>query len=292
MTPSYIACDGFMLPKSFPREAFASALEYQPAPGDMFVSAYPKSGTTWTQNIVYLLLHEGVPLGAGDKLTELFPHLEEVGREYVAALPDPRCIKTHLPFEMTPHHPGARYIYLARNPFDCAVSFFHHTRGFPRHYDFAEGTFADYFECFVAGDVDFGDYFDNLCSWYARRKDENVLFLTYEGMKRDPRAAIAEIGAFLGFDAVADGSLLESVLRHSRFDSMRKNQQRWSSRRPQGMPAFIRRGVVGDWTSQFTAEQAARLLEKFRVRARGTDLESLWPDVVDRARTWSGPHLD
>ena len=283
-TPSYIVHRGFRLPKSFPREMFASALKYQAAAGDIFVSAYPKCGTTWTQNIVYLLLQNGMPLGAGDKLTELFPHLEEVGSRFVESLASPRCIKTHLPFAMTPYHRDARYIYVARNPFDCAVSFFHHTRGFPRHYEFAEGTFADFFECFLAGEVDFGDYFDNLASWYAHRDDANVLFLTYEEMKRDTRAAIAEIAAFLGCDSTGDTRLLESVLKHSRFDSMRKNQQRWSSRRPEGMPAFIRRGVVGDWTNRFTAGQAARLLEKFRVRISGTDLESLWPEILDQAR--------
>ena len=282
-TPSYIVHCGVRLPKSFPREMFASALDYQATAGDIFVSAYPKCGTTWTQNIVHLLLHNGVPLGAGDKLTELFPHLEEVGSQFVGALAEPRLVKTHLPFEMTPDHAQARYIYVARNPFDCAVSFFHHTRGFPQHYDFADGTFADFFECFLAGKVDFGDYFDNLRSWYAHRNDGNVLFLTYEAMQRDARAAIAEIGAFLDRDAAGDSRLLDAVLRHSRFDSMRKNQGRWSSRRPHGMPGFVRRGVVGDWTNQFTAEQAARLLEKFRVRARGTDLEWLWPDILEHA---------
>ena len=207
-TPSYIVHRGFRLPKSFPREMFASALEYQAAAGDIFVSAYPKCGTTWTQNIVYLLLQNGVPVGAGDKLTELFPHLEEVGSRFVESLASPRCIKTHLPFAMTPCHRDARYIYVARNPFDCAVSFFHHTRGFSRHYEFAEGTFADFFECFLAGEVDFGDYFDNLASWYAHRDAANVLFLTYEEMKRDTRAAIAEIAAFLGCDSTGDTRLL------------------------------------------------------------------------------------
>ena len=131
LKPSYLVHRGFRLPKSFPRERFASALDYQAAAGDIFVSAYPKCGTTWTQHIVYLLQCGGVPLGAGDRLTELFPHLEEVGSRFVASLAPPRCIKTHLPFAMTPYHRQARYIYVARNPFDCAVSFFHHTPRFP-----------------------------------------------------------------------------------------------------------------------------------------------------------------
>ncbi len=283
MKPSYSDYRGFALPKSFTREAFESALEYQPASDDIFVSGYPKCGSTWTQNMVYLLMRGGTPLGAGEKLTEVFPHLEEVGREFVESLPVPRFIKTHLPFGMTPWHPRARYIYVARNPFDCAVSFFHHTRGFPQHYNFAEGTFDEYFECFLAGAVDFGDYFDNLCSWYDHRDDDNVLFMTYEGMKRDAPGAVTAIGAFLGIDTAGDSPLLEAVLKHSHIDSMRKNPQRWSTRRPTGMPAFIRRGVVGDWANLFSAEHTGCLLGKFRDRTAGTDIAALWSEILAQA---------
>ena len=89
---------------------------------------------------MYLLENDGRPLAAGQRLDDVFPHLEEVGEAAVRALPEPRLVKTHLPFARTPWSAQAKYIYVARNPFDCAVSFYHHTRGFERHYDFAEGT--------------------------------------------------------------------------------------------------------------------------------------------------------
>ena len=110
----------------------------------------------------------------------------------------PRLVKTHLPRGLTPFAPGARYIYVARNPFDCVVSFYHHTRGFPQHYDFSTGTFADFFECFMSGEVDFGDYFEHLLSWLALAGTANLLFVTYEDMKADVRAAIGTIARFLG----------------------------------------------------------------------------------------------
>jgi hypothetical protein len=286
-TPRYTAHDGFLMPMGFPVEGFDSGQRYPAQAGDIFVSTYPKCGTTWVQYIVYLLLHAAEPLPVGTGINDVFPHLEEVGEAAVRALPEPRLIKTHLPFGRTPWHGSALYIYVARNPFDCAVSFYHHTRGFVRHYDFADGTFEEFFECFVRGEVDFGDYFDNLLSWVPRAAEPNVLLLTYERMLEDPGAAVIAIGEFLGGAAaqlVGQRALVERIVQASSFDKMRVDQRRWSSARPANMPEFVRKGVVGDWANHFSAEQARRLAERFVERTRGTAAEHLWSDVVAAAR--------
>jgi hypothetical protein len=286
-TPSYTIHDGFRMPMGFPVEGYDSGLRYRAAPGDLFVVTYPKCGTTWVQHIVYLLLNDGEPLPAGRSMTDVFPHLEEVGEAAVRSLPAPRLIKTHLPFAATPHDARARYLYVARNPFDCAVSFYHHTRGFVQHYDFADGTFDDFFECFVRGEVDFGDYFDNLLSWVEHKNDGNVLFLTYERLKADTAAGVAAIGEHLGGRAAAavrDPACLGRVLKHSSFESMSRDQDRWSSRRPEDAAPFVRKGVVGDWMTHFSARQARRLAEKFDQRTRATEAAGLWPEILAAAR--------
>lgn len=281
------------MPLGFPVEGLASGMAYVPEAGDIFVATYPKCGTTWMQYIVYLLVG-GAPLRGGRSLGDVFPHLEEVGAERVAAMPAPRLIKTHLPRTMTPSSAVARYIYVVRNPFDCVVSFYHHTRGFAKHYDFADGRFDDFFECFIAGEVDFGDYFEHLVSWYAAIEADNVFFTTYEHMKQEPEGTIAAVGAFLG---LADGGSMDPervarVAEESGFDRMRRDQERWSSRRPGGMPPFVRKGVVGDWMSQLSAEQAGRLLDAFRTRTRGSGAGALWPEVVTAARAVAAGGVD
>lgn len=285
--PSYTMHGGFRMPMGFPIAGFSSALEYRARSEDIFIASYPKCGTTWVQYIVYLLLHDGVPLSGDRLLGEVIPHLEEVGREPVEKLPKPRAIKTHLPFSMTPAHPDARYIYVARNPFDCVVSFYHHTRGFVQHYDFSAGSFEDYFECFLNGEVDFGDYFDNLASWYEHRDDSNVLFLTYEAIKGDARQAVVAIAEFLQLPCSADEAMLAEVVRHSSFANMRKGQGRWSSPRPDNLPAFIRKGVVGDWLNYFSPGQARRLADKFSASAETAGFARLWPDTIQAARLMS-----
>ena len=271
------------MPMGFPVDGFASAQRYRASAGDVFVASYPKCGTTWAQYIVYLLENDGRPLEAGHRLDDAFPHLEEVGEERVRALPEPRLIKTHLPFERAPWSAEAKYVYVARNPFDCAVSFYHHTRGFVRHYDFAAGTWDTFFECFIRGEVDFGDYFDHLTSWWPKRAEPNLLFLTFEQMRASPADAVRSIARLLGGRAerlARDPRALDAVVHASGFDEMRRDQQRWSSARPADMPAFVRKGVVGDWRQYFSAAQARRLSEKLRVRSAGTTIAALWPGLM------------
>jgi hypothetical protein len=284
--PRYTLHAGFRMPMGFPVEGLESGQRYRAEPGDVFVATYPKCGTTWTQYIVYLLLHEARPLGPGRSLSDVFPHLEEVGRERVAGLAKPRLIKTHLASERTPWHAAARYIVVVRNPFDCAVSFYHHTRGFVRHYDFADGTWDEFFECFVAGEVDFGDYFDHLLSWWPRRGADNVLFLAYERMLEAPEGAVRGIGEFLGGAAAAvaaDPAARAAVVRASSFEGMSVDQDRWSSARPAGSPKFVRKGVAGDWRNHFSRDQARRLAQRFAERTRGTQIEALWPGLLAAA---------
>ena len=286
-TPRYAVHDGFLMPLGFPVEGFDSGQRYAAQPGDIFVATYPKCGTTWTQYIVYLLLHGGESLPAGKTINDVFPHLEEVGEAVVRALPEPRLVKTHLPFERTPWHSTARYIYVARNPFDCAVSFYHHTRGFIKHYDFADGTFDEFFECFVRGAVDFGDYFDNLLSWLPRRSEPEPALAHLRGhaggsgsrRRRDRRIPRRRGGARCGEPRAGRG-----IVSASSFDQMRVDQKRWSSQRPANMPEFVRKGVVGDWANHFSAEQARRLADRFAERTRGTAAEHLWSELVTGAR--------
>lgn len=275
------------MPLGFPVDALRSAFEFRPAAGDVVLATYPKCGTTWMQNILYMLFHDGAEIPADQSVRELVPHLEEMGADFVRALPGPRLIKTHLQKLDSMWRESTRYVLVFRNPFDCAVSFFHHTRGFVKHYDFAEGTFEDYLPVFVAGEVDFGDYFDHAVSWLSVSESENVFWTTYERMKLDLDSEIARLSAFLGGTAGAaavDTALRESIVAASSFSSMAKNQQRWSSKRPDGMTEFVRKGIVGDWRRHFTAETMRPLLARAEDSLANTVLAQDWSGIFSEAR--------
>ena len=237
---------------------------------DLFIVTYPKCGTTWTQHIAYLILHDGVPLPADQRMDIVWPHLEEVGKDFVrekaTVAGGYRLIKTHFPYKLTPQNPKAKYIYVARNPKDCVVSFYHHTVGFPRHYDFAEGKFDTYFNLFLEGKVDSNDYFDFLREWLDHKDDPNVLFLRYESGRKDVRGYILQIAAFMGEKypkklLADDERILKLVMEHSSLDSMKQNPRRWCSDRT-GFKPFIRKGSTGGWSELLSEDQAGMLQKR------------------------------
>ncbi|KAL7517173.1 hypothetical protein ACHAWX_002120 [Stephanocyclus meneghinianus] len=288
--PAYTNHDGFLLPVGFPTSSFDSALTYEAQDNGelhsstklkelsvplislahLFIVTYPKCGTTWTQHITYLILHDGVPLAADQRMDVVWPHLEEVGSEFVrekaTIAGGYRLIKTHFPHKYTPKNPNAKYIYVSRNPKDCVVSFYHHTVGFPRHYDFAEGKFDTYFNLFLRGKVDSNDYFEFLREWLDHKDDPNVLFLRYEKGRQDTREYILQIASFLDASIYPqrlladDEKILKLVMEHSSLDSMKQNPRRWCSDRT-GFKPFIRKGSTGGWDELLSEEQAA-LLQK------------------------------
>jgi hypothetical protein len=291
ITPSYTDHNGFRMPKGFPVEGFVSGLKYEAQPNDLIVATYPKCGTTWMQHLVYLILNDGNPIAADERLDQIFPHLEEVGNDYICASSscnnssaagcnNYRLIKTHLPYSMTPQNPVAKYIFVARNPKDCVVSFFHHTRGFVKHYNFSEGSFDTYFQLFLTGKVDFGDFFATLRSWYDHKDDPNVLFLTYEQLRTNTRAAVLSVAEFLDPDVyparlLKDEHILNQILLHSSLDSMKKEPGRWSSERPKEHTPFIRKGSVGEWKDLISDEQAALLDQRMHETFSVEELKDL-----------------
>ena len=121
--------------------AVARLRDFQPRPDDIFVVTYPRSGTTWTQMILYQLTTDGRMDFA--HITQVCPWFEralKAGRD-LDALPGPRVFKSHLPYRRIPKGP-CRYIYVARDGKDVAVSYYH----FYRSHMGYKGTFEEFFE--------------------------------------------------------------------------------------------------------------------------------------------------
>lgn len=303
--PLYVDVDGLRLNKRFSPTVVREALRYCATACDKFLLSYPKCGTHWAQQIAYLIAHRGVPPTDTLQLHMYGPSLEKFGAETLAELPNKGFIRSHLPYDFVPKHPQAKYIYVCRNPKDVCVSFFYHTKALPEC-DFGTksyGKFDDFFEIFLEGKTDFGDYFEHVLPWYKRRGDDNVLFLNYEDMKSDPRKHVLEMAAFMDRDRydelLENESMLADVLKFSSSEYM-KNP-------PSGVPRtqakncnleahvpkimrelfetpgsirqfsdVVRSGRTGGWKEHFTPDMNERIEKKIREKLSQTDLVSLW----------------
>jgi hypothetical protein len=236
--------------------------EFVPRPDDLFIVTYPRSGTTWMQMILYQLTTEG---GMD------FPHIAEYCPWFERSLrsargfdtrPSPRLFKSHLPYARIPKGP-CKYLYVARDGKDVAVSCYH----LCRRYNGYDGTFAEFFERFLRGQVEFGSWFQHVRGWWAHRHDPNVLFLTYEELTRDLEGCLRRISAFYGL-AVAP-ERLPLILERCRFSFMKEHEGQFDPALEtlweQGVQlnAFLRHGRTGEGKDCLSLEQAARFARAF-----------------------------
>lgn len=180
--------DGMQWIRVWGLKSLRFALSYQSRPDDLFIVTYPRSGTTWMQNIVYNLLHDGQPFDADrEHYFTHNPHLEVDGEKGLRAIHRPAAIKTHLPIDRVPYHSSAKYICVIRNAKDVCVSyfFFYNSWG-----DVKKLDFDDFVESFLDGHLPFNDYFAGLRSMWEHQHAPNVFLVSYEEMRTDLRTVI------------------------------------------------------------------------------------------------------
>ncbi|CAN8004435.1 unnamed protein product, partial [Ixodes hexagonus] len=202
------------------------ALAYRPLEGDIVLVTYPKSGSHWVQQVIQLILNRAESrLPSLSDTTKRTPLLENHGTNWLDDVPLPRTIRTHLQKLRDNFSEDAKYVYVARSPWDCCVSFYHAVRGLPK-YRFQEGTFEDFVEAFLAGDFGYGDYFDHVSCGYEHKDRPNVFFLRYEDLKTDLPSVVLRLAYFIGeeYGRMLDNNddLFERVLEKCGFEYMRR----------------------------------------------------------------------
>lgn len=130
-----------------------------------------------------------------------------------------RFIKSHLPANLLPialWTSKARIVYVARNPKDAAISNFHHHKGI---YGYT-GTFNDYLEGFLDGNLIYGSYYDHVYEFMElAKKCPNIYFNTYEDMKYDMMRVLRDVSEFLG--KKYSDEQLKKLDNHLKFDNMK-----------------------------------------------------------------------
>ncbi|KAM0730293.1 Sulfotransferase 1C4 [Formica fusca] len=280
---------------------------FKTRPDDTWVASYPRSGTTLTQELVWLLSNNLDFVTAGKKLlAERFPFLEfslfnhpevtcefleinkgdpmreqlcreiaKPGYEIVAAMTSPRFIKTHFPFSMLPSgllDVGCKVVYVARNPKDVGVSWYNLNRSIKTQGYI--GDFPTFWNYFQNDLTPWSPYWSHLKEAWNLKDHENLLFLFYEEMTCDFPKAIRKVAKFLGKTYTDEE--IDKVTNYLKIKNFRNNSMvNYSELRACGIIEegnFVRKGGIGGWKDMFTPELDVRADKWIEENLRDTDL--------------------
>uniref|UniRef100_A0A8C1XGR0 Sulfotransferase n=1 Tax=Cyprinus carpio TaxID=7962 RepID=A0A8C1XGR0_CYPCA len=281
----YLVYHGLPLPKiAHSEESLKYFQNFQVKDDDVFAVTFPKSGTTWMQEILPPLLNGG-DLTSVETIPnwDRAPWLEETRASVVLdKLPSPRAIVSHMQYNLMPSSffkSKAKVIYVARNPKDVLVSLYH----FHKMAKFLEdpGTFEEFSDKFLSGKVMFGKWTDHVKSWRNPELGDRILYITYEEMLQDLREVLGRILKFLGRELSAEA--LDRVVNHGTFKNMKTNKMSNYSLVPEDImdskkSPFLRKGIAGDWKNHFSPELDAKFTAIIQEDMKGCNIRFPWDE--------------
>jgi len=266
---------------------------------DVYVLTFPRTGTTWTQELVWLLHNDcNFEEAKTVALDRRFPfldwnvHLEFAVEDWsqfainfseqgdylktVEEMPSPRFIKSHFHFCLLPDDllEKSKAVICLRNPKDTVVSFYHHQKlmkvcGYT-------GDFPTYFDLFMDNLIVYSSYFEYVKEAWQQRHHPNVCLLFFEDMKKDLASSVKKVARFFGKD-VGD-EMVEALVDHLSFKQMRNNpavnkEERRKLGLLTGEGSLLRKGEIGGWKSYFTDEMNRRMDEAIEKHFKPIGLE-------------------
>jgi aryl sulfotransferase len=263
---------------------------YLPRADDVIVATYPKCGTTWTQQIVALLIHQSpTPRDIMGEAPWLDATIFGTAEEMLATLeaqPHRRSVKTHLPLDAFPVFEGTKVIHTVRDGRDACISMHNHMLGMrpevmmrtaanappellaggpppptpedPRDWylqwmDQAEGDQP------VGGahDLPFCEF--ELTYW-RRRHEPWLLFVHFNDLKADLAGEMRRISDFLGIETPE--SLMPALAEAATFESMKRDGPallpKIGEAFDRGSDRFLNKGTNGRWKDFLTGDDLSR----------------------------------
>lgn len=246
--------------------------------GDVVISAPSKSGLTWTQRLVALLVFGGPELPA--PLSKVSPWLDQTLRPIEAVVADleaqrhRRFIKTHTPLDGVPIDPRVTYICVGRDPRDAAVSMMFHKTNIddshmpPREHDMPSAPgFHDWMERPIVtpeGMESFAASLHHFGTFWQRRQLDNVALFHYSDLKADLTGEFLRLAAALRIPM--DQERAAQLVGHASLDEMRSQAADFAPNSVDGLllsnERFFRAGSVGGWRQHFTEQEKMRYLHR------------------------------
>ncbi|XP_030272271.1 sulfotransferase 2B1-like isoform X1 [Sparus aurata] len=252
----YTVYKGIYLLKEFPQISKYFE-EFSFRPDDIIISTYPKSGTTWSQEIVPLIVNGGDPTCLQSPNWDRVPWLED--HPNFEERPSPRIIATHIQYNMMPpsfFKVKPRVINVMRNPKDVFTSTIHYHE--KASYHVSPGPQNEFLHKFLDGKVAYGSWFDHVKSWLNAEDKEHMMHISYEEMIMDLKDSVSRIAQFL--EIPLDDEVIEKIADRCLFKNMKTNSSNFSlvplEIDDMSKSEFMRKGIAGDWKNQLTVAEA------------------------------------
>jgi len=216
--------------------------------GDVLIAGYPKTGTTWVQQILHQLR-----TGGDESFTDIYsvtkyiPYHFEVLPTFDPNFPEqphkPRVFKNHDRYQWVPKAQGLKYICTTRDELDAMLSM---------------AKFVVSFICGGTEELDSkgllrfmqsaafksaGNYKEWMLSWYPHRNDPNVLWVHFEDLVQDLPTCVRKIAAFAGIPLSAE--LEKLVVERSSFDYMVKHKEKFVG--DEGITMAMKQAINEEW---------------------------------------------
>lgn len=145
----------------------------------------------------------------------------------------------------------------------------------------APDTIESFMQKFLDGDVVGSLWFDHVRGWYEHRHDFNIMFMSFEDMKKDLRSSVLKICSFLEKELREED--VDAVVRQATFEKMKTDpranyeqiiKDEFGTRNDKGH--FLRKGAVGDWKNYLTVDQSERFDKIFHRNMKNVPLKFIW----------------
>ncbi|XP_022120487.2 sulfotransferase 1B1 [Pieris rapae] len=296
---------GYVFPENF-QHAAVDIYNMEVRPSDVFVASFPRSGTTWTQDMVWLIVSNldyeralKVPLTERYAFLEFFSNFDDElkkklfdakkddeaklkeleliltpATEILETTPSPRFIKTHLPLSLMPRKAlEAKVVYVARDPRDAIVSLYHLVNSM--RFMNLDGDFKAFWKTVLNNSQPWTPYFDHVKEAWEMRHHPNMLFLFYEDMRKDLPSVVRRVSHFFG--KKYNEEEIARLCDHLSFENFKKNPSvNYDLMKELGFmyadKDFIRKGKSGGWRDYFDEEMTAEADKWIEENLRDTDL--------------------
>lgn len=246
--------------------------------GDVIISSPPKSGTTWTQLLVALLVFDGpnFPSSLGRMSPWLDLKVQPADDTYalLKAQDHRRFIKTHTPLDGLPARSDVRYVCVGRDPRDAAVSMVHHKDNLDRARlgelngaalpEPPDWTVEEHLEHFIEGAEvpgwNLAFVAHHYVTFWARKGEPNVALFHFSDYLANLSEELARLAHHLEIPLTTRRA--RELAEHAHLDITRKNAARFAPDAHLGVwkdaARFFRSGSQGEGHRTMSAAQQKR----------------------------------